>query len=38
MEDFCAMPRERQLFYIASELYEDERPCRLDVLKFPTKK
>lgn len=38
MEDFAAMPRERQLFYIASEKYVGEHPCRLDVLRFPKKK
>lgn len=32
------MPRERQLFYIASELYEGEQPCRLDVFNFKPKK
>nr|DAH48770.1 MAG TPA: hypothetical protein [Bacteriophage sp.] len=32
------MPRERQLFYIASELYEGEHPCRLDVVKIPARK
>lgn len=34
MEDFANMPRERQLFYIASELYESEHPCRLDTIRF----
>jgi hypothetical protein len=28
MEDFAAMPRRTQLFYIASEIYEGEDPCR----------
>jgi len=32
MEEFDAMPRERQLFYIASEVYEIEHPCRLDTI------
>lgn len=32
MEDFEAMPRERQLFYIASENYEFEAPCRNDAI------
>ncbi|MCC8136262.1 MAG: hypothetical protein LUG91_00705 [Ruminococcus sp.] len=32
MEDFAEMPRERQLFYIASELEEGQHPCRLDGL------
>nr|DAY43111.1 MAG TPA: hypothetical protein [Caudoviricetes sp.] len=27
MEEFNDMPRETQLFYIASELYEAEKPC-----------
>lgn len=32
MEDFEAMERKTQLFYIASEIYEGEEPCRLDTL------
>lgn len=26
------MPRDRQLFYIASEIYEGEHPCRRDTI------
>jgi len=37
MEEYCEMPRERRLFYVASELYEDEHPVRLDTVKVKTK-
>jgi len=37
MEDFAEMPRERQLFYIASELWEKDHPCRLDAFAVTKK-
>jgi len=37
MEDFWKMPRERRLFYIASEVYENENPVRLDTLNIIAK-
>jgi hypothetical protein len=32
MEEFNDMPRERKLFYIASELVEMKNPCRHDTM------
>jgi len=34
MEVFEAMPRRRQLFYMASELVEEEEPLRRDVIQI----
>nr|DAY05334.1 MAG TPA: hypothetical protein [Caudoviricetes sp.] len=34
MEEFDAMPKKTKLFYIASEQYEGEHPCRLDTIKL----
>ena len=31
MEEFEKMPERTKLFYIASELCEDEDPCRTDI-------
>ena len=28
------MPRQLKIFYIASEVCEDEHPCRLDTVKL----
>lgn len=33
-EEFYAMPRETQMFYIASESVEAESPCRLDTFRL----
>jgi hypothetical protein len=30
MEEFEAMPKKCKLYYIASEMYELDSPCRLD--------
>ena len=31
MEEFEKMPKHTQIFYIASELYESENPCREEI-------
>ncbi len=36
-EEFESMPHRRQLFFIASELEEDQNPIRRDTVRFKKK-